>query len=66
MTATPQAAQPDLERAATPGPDASSLGTPRVSVVAPAHNEEENIERLVREVHDALAPRGDLVRVHCG
>ncbi|MFO0833587.1 MAG: glycosyltransferase family 2 protein [Phycisphaerales bacterium] len=58
MTATPQAAQPNLERAAAMSPDASGPGTPRVSVVAPAHNEEENIERLVREVHDALAPRG--------
>lgn len=58
MTATPQASQPNLERAAAPGPDASGLGTPRVSVVAPAHNEEENINRLVQEVHDALAPRG--------
>lgn len=58
MTATPQASQPNLDRAAAPGPDASGLGTPRVSVVAPAHNEEENIDRLVREVHDALAPRG--------
>ncbi len=27
-------------------------------MVAPAHNEEENIDRLVQEVHDALAPRG--------
>ncbi len=58
MTATPQASQLNLERAAAPGPDASALGTPRVSVVAPAHNEEENINRLVQEVHDALAPRG--------
>lgn len=58
MTATPQAAQPNLGRAAAPGPDASGLGTPRVSVVAPAHNEEENIDRLVQEVHDALAPCG--------
>lgn len=58
MTATPQASELNLERAAAPGPDASALGTPRVSVVAPAHNEEENIDRLVQEVHDALAPRG--------
>lgn len=58
MTATPKASQLNLERAAAPGPDASALGTPRVSVVAPAHNEEENIHRLVQEVHDALAPRG--------
>lgn len=58
MTATPKASQLNLERAAAPGPDASALGTPRVSVVAPAHNEEENINRLVQEVHDALAPRG--------
>ena len=58
MTATPQASELNLERAAAPGPDASTLGTPRVSVVAPAHNEEENINRLVQEVHDALAPRG--------
>ncbi len=58
MTATPQASQLNLERAAAPGPDASALGTPRVSVVAPAHNEEENINRLVQEVHDALVPRG--------
>lgn len=57
MTATPPAAQPNIDRTAT-RPDVSGLGTPRVSVVAPAHNEEENIDRLVQEVHDALAPRG--------
>lgn len=27
-----------------------------ISVVAPAHNEEANVDALVREVHDALAP----------
>ncbi|MCC6229894.1 MAG: glycosyltransferase family 2 protein [Phycisphaerales bacterium] len=58
MTSMPQAAQPDLGRAAETGPEVSGLGAPRVSVVAPAHNEEENIDRLVQEVHDALAPRG--------
>lgn len=34
-------------------PDALDL-----SVVAPAHNEEENVANLVKEVHDALAPTG--------
>ena len=29
-----------------------------ISVVAPAHNERDNIETLVREVHDALEPLG--------
>jgi glycosyltransferase involved in cell wall biosynthesis len=29
-----------------------------LSVVAPAHNEVENVELLVRQVHDALAPSG--------
>ncbi len=29
-----------------------------ISVVAPAHNEEDNVEALVREVHDALAALG--------
>ncbi|MBL1218817.1 MAG: glycosyltransferase [Planctomycetes bacterium] len=36
-------------------------GTPvsvRLSVVAPAHNEQDNVEALVNEVHQALAPAG--------
>ncbi|MBL8762206.1 MAG: glycosyltransferase family 2 protein [Phycisphaerae bacterium] len=58
MSVTPQAARPNLSRAGAPGQDVLGPGTPRISVVAPAHNEEANIDRLVQEVHDALAPRG--------
>lgn len=30
----------------------------RLSVIAPAHNEEDNVEPLVHELHDALTPLG--------
>jgi len=38
--------------------NSSSLPTLHLSVVAPAHNEEENIDELVRQVGDALTPIG--------
>lgn len=37
---------------------AAAPGVLAISVVAPAHNEEANVDALVREVHDALAPTG--------
>lgn len=44
---------------AAPTPDGGPLGVPiEISVVAPAHNEEDNVEALVREVHEALTPLG--------
>lgn len=58
MTALPQAAEANPSRTAGKEPEDSGVTTPRISVVAPAHNEEENIDRLVQEVHDALAGRG--------
>jgi glycosyltransferase involved in cell wall biosynthesis len=58
MTALPQAAEANRSRTAGNEPEDSGVITPRISVVAPAHNEEENIDRLVQEVHDALASRG--------
>ncbi len=38
--------------------DHSSQPTPTLSVVAPAHNEEENIPELVKQVGEALIPAG--------
>ena len=46
---------------ATPAPAIDSADHPtgvELSVVAPAHNEEDNVENLVREVGDALSPLG--------
>jgi dolichol-phosphate mannosyltransferase len=51
------AESPDAQ-SAIPEPADPVTGRVRLSVVAPAHNEEPNVERLVREVHDALAPLG--------
>lgn len=58
MTALPQAADASPSHTAGKEPEDSGVTAPRISVVAPAHNEEENIDRLVGEVHDALAGRG--------
>lgn len=44
-----------LDPAPAPTTDAPRI---EISVIAPAHNEEDNIDALVREVHDALTPLG--------
>jgi len=46
---------PGRESADDPGSRDHPGPRPRISVVAPAHNEEENVEALVREVGEALA-----------
>lgn len=41
-----------------PGSSAACGGAIEISVIAPAHNEEDNVEALVREVGEAIAPLG--------
>ncbi|MEM6333464.1 MAG: glycosyltransferase family 2 protein [Planctomycetota bacterium] len=43
---------------APPNPQAASDDAPDLAIVTPAHNEEDNLEGLLAEIHDALQPTG--------